>query len=64
MNRPLFLDIGPDLNLRIGESAVRVTPRQGLRLAESLLRVAARRLAEEEVAKVISPVCPVRIGDP
>ena len=42
----------PTLRLAIGDVAIDLTPRQGLRLAEALTRASFRRVAEEAVAAV------------
>lgn len=47
----LPLDIAPDLRLTIGNSSVQVTPRHGLRLAESLIRVSTRAIVREEAER-------------
>jgi len=48
MMHRLGLDIASDLRLSIGQETVQVTPRVGLALAESLLRVSVREMAREE----------------
>ena len=46
--------ITPDLTIHVGEVAVPLTGRQGLRLSEALARHAVRRIfAEEETARAV-----------
>ncbi len=56
MMQRLPLDIASDLTLSIGDASVKITPRMGLRYAESLLQVSTRALvretAEEERARI------------
>jgi len=46
------LEIREDLTLRIGRASVRVSPRQGLHLAERLTRASFRRMLNEEAVAV------------
>jgi hypothetical protein len=41
--------VASDLTLVVGEQAVRLTPSEGLRLAERLIRRSTARMVEEEV---------------
>ena len=40
----------PDLRVAIGRDRVAITPREGLRFAEKLIRASTRRMVEEEAA--------------
>ena len=51
-----MLYVSPTLRLALGRSAVELTPRQGLSLAERLIRVSTRRMVEEEAALPCKPV--------
>ncbi len=51
----LLPHVSDDLTLRIGASAVRLTPSQGFQLAERLIRQSTVRIIEEETAVAGSP---------
>jgi hypothetical protein len=48
------LTITDDLCIRIGESAVQISPSHGLRIAETLARKSFRRALSEEVETSVS----------
>ncbi len=43
------VSVSPLLDVRIGKSQARLSPRQSLHLAEQLIRTATRRIVAEEV---------------
>ncbi len=51
----LQLTIADDLTLKIGRATVRVSPTEGLHLAETLARKAFRRALEEEALRMPAP---------
>jgi hypothetical protein len=44
-----LIQLSRELRLTIGASAVDLTPREGLRFAERLIRASTRRMVEEEI---------------
>jgi hypothetical protein len=53
-----LIRVSGDLTIRIGDAAVRLSPREGLRLAENLARKSFRRVLAEEAG--INPPPAVR----
>lgn len=54
--------VSEDLVITVGNVAVRVTPRHGLRIAEDLARKAFRRILIEEAAKLTPGIDSQRPG--
>jgi hypothetical protein len=54
----LPLKIDGDLTIRIGGSAVQLTPSQGLQAAERLIRKSTRRMMLEEAFDTLEPRVP------
>ena len=52
---PLPIDISEDLDFRLAGASVRLTPSQGLDLAEQIARKAFRRALAEEAASDAQP---------
>jgi hypothetical protein len=46
-----LIRVSGDLTVRIGDAAVRLSPREGLKLAENLARKSFRRVLAEEAVK-------------
>jgi hypothetical protein len=54
--------VANDLTLVVGDQAVRLTPSEGFRLAERLIRRSTARMVEEEVEVGSQQVAPKRGG--
>jgi hypothetical protein len=50
MTARTLLRLSRELHLTVGDSSTALTPREGLRFAERLIRTSMRRMIEEEVA--------------